>query len=116
MQLFKENESEWAAKLFLQDDIDLDITVIKDGSNVSISVYVLEHSTGIINKQLDGELITIMIGGLYDGAEVVEDGHLKMRSFLLSPDRVEKLLRYDGLPTMLRLRDTGHEIPLSYQN
>lgn len=107
LQLYKVMPNIWGVRCHLIYDMDLDIEVSKysDGC-VCVNIYIADSSCRegvIINKQLDGETIKVLSGGICWWSGVVQDGHFK------------KVSRHGALPTKIKLLDIAQEIDLTYE-
>ena len=106
MKLFKEAPGVWAVRCFLQDDMDLDIEVTCYLDKTTVNINIIDHSCKegmIINKQLDGEFVRLLAGGIVYWHGHIRDGHLKCTSVI------------GAVPDEIKFRDINQTIQLEYE-
>lgn len=105
MLVYKVMPNVWGVRFHLIDDMDLDLEVIRNHDSVCVSIWIADiccRDGIIINKQLDGETIQLLSGGIRWRSGVVQHGHLKVSG-------------HEALPTKLKLLDINKEIDLVYE-
>lgn len=106
MKLFKESNNQWAVRCHLVDDMDLDIEVTCYLDTTIVNINIIDHSCKegmIINKQLDGEFVRLLAGGIVYWHGHIRDGHFKQASTSLA------------IPNQIEFYDINQTIELEYE-